>query len=153
MTLSANEALPLFTSESEWVDGRVLDMLRQSITVQLASLTQAEQRRYRQLVRQHLTSLNNLEKEDQAIKEAFKTRGAGLIRARLLALTGKDLDPHKVYIHTRFLDIPERFSALATRLKRSSGAAEDESDVDVLPEPQPIRDEHAPVVHVLSMSL
>ena len=44
MTLSANEALPLFTSESEWVDGRVLDMLRQSITVQLASLTQAEQR-------------------------------------------------------------------------------------------------------------
>ena len=153
MNPSDNEALSLFTSASEWVDGRVLDSLRQSITGQLASLTQAEQLRYRQLVRQHLAALKNLENEDSAIKEAFKTQGTGLIRARLLALTGKDLDPHQVFIHTRFLALPQRSSALATRLKRSVAAPQDGGEAEVLPEPQAIRDEHAPLVHVLSMSL
>lgn len=139
-----------FLSEVQWAEQEVIDHLRQSVQAQLVSLTHSEQLCYRQLVRQYATSLEDVEREDKAIKDDFETFGVQRIRERILALTGKDLDPHTTFIHTRYLHIPDRQQPFPQRLRRSPDATE---EADVLPEPQAYIDERTPVAHVLSMSL
>lgn len=146
-----NEALqPSFLSESQWAEQEVLDHFRQSIQGQLASLTHSEQLRYRQLVRQYAKALESVEREDKNIKDNFETFGVQEIRSQILAATGKDLDPRTTYIHTRYLYTPDRQQQFAQRLRRSPDTTD---AIEVLPEPQAVIDERAPVAHVLSMSL
>lgn len=147
--LDNNRLTSPFLSATHWAEQEVFDHLHQSLKSQFASLTDAEQRRYRQLAHQYSTATKNVEREDKRLKEAFQTEGVARIRAKLLALTGKDLDPLKVYIHTRYLHTPQRPQQFPQRLRRSLDATEDEP----LPEPLPLLDEGTPMAYVLSMTL
>lgn len=133
MNQSDNEtAQSPFLSEAHWAEQEVIDYLRQSVHDQLVSLTHSEQLRYRQLVRQYATSVEVVERDDKKIKDDFETFGVQRIRERLLALTGKDLDPHTTFIHTRYLHTPERQKSLPQRLRRSLEVTD---QAEVLPEP------------------
>ena len=139
-----------FLSATHWAEKEVIDYLRRPVEEQLASLSYGEKVRYRQLLRQYAASLKNVALEDQNLKETFKTDGVALIKAHLLELTGKEIDPHNVYLHTQFLHVPERVTQFPIRYKRESNT--DQPDM-TLPEAQALKEASAPVVHVLSMSL
>lgn len=148
-----NEALhSSFLSAKQWAEHEVLNHLHQSVKGQLASLTRSEQLRYRQLVRQYARALEGVEREDRRIKDDFEAFGVQAIRGRILAATGKDLDPRTTYIHTRYLYTPNRQDHLQfpKRLRRSADTVD---ETQALSEPQAIIDEYAPKAHVLSMSL
>lgn len=142
-----------FLSEEQWAEQAVLDHLRQTIQSEFASLTHSEQFRYRQLVRQYAQALENVVREDKKIKDDFEAEGVQSIRTQLLELTGKDLDPHTTYIHTRYLHVPEKEFQWPKRVRRSLESIEEATGTENLPEPQAILDKRTPVAHVLSMSL
>lgn len=139
-----NEALhSSFLSAKQWAEHEVLNHLHQSVKGQLASLTRSEQLRYRQLVRQYARALEGVEREDRRIKDDFEAFGVQAIRGRILAATGKDLDPRTTYIHTRYLYTPNRQDHLQfpKRLRRSADTVD---ETQALSEPQAIIDEYAP---------
>ncbi|MCU1729298.1 hypothetical protein NTD86_20190 [Pseudomonas sp. 7P_10.2_Bac1] len=139
-----------FLTATQWAEHAVLEHLHQSVSSQFASLTDAEQRRYRHLAQQYATATKDVEREDQSLKDAFQAQGVARIRERLLAVTGKDLDPLKVYIHTRYLHTPQRTLQWPQRARRSPSTVEGEPR---LPEPLARLDEGTPMAHVLSMTL
>ena len=131
-------------SEKEWADQEVIEHLRQQLREQVSSLNETEQLRYRNLLKQYSDALIAVERESESNKDAFEVLGIQLLKERLLALTGKHIDPRYVYLHTRYLHVPDR------HVRRET---EHSVVTPVLPEPAPIRDERVPTVHVLSMSL
>lgn len=130
--------------EKEWAEHQVIDYVRQQLSAQLAPLSDTEQLNYRNVLKQYADALIAVERESENNKDAFEVLGLQMLKERLLALTGKHIDPHNLYLHTRYLHVPDRHA------RRETGSP---VSAELLPEPVPIRDEREPTVHVLSMSL
>ena len=135
-----------FLSGEMWAEQEVIDYLRQKLREQLSSLDETEQLRYRNLLKQYADALKEVEWESNDVKETFDAFGVQLLKDRLLAATGKDIDPRYVYLHTRYLHIPRSLS------KRETSSASLATDPP-LPEPTSIRDVREPTYRVKSMSL
>lgn len=131
-------------SEPQWAALEVISSLRAQIYTRLGTLTESEKKNYLRLQHQYSRALLAVENEDRRLKSTFETEGIERLKAQLFQSTGKVIDPDKTYFHTLYLHVPP------ARARRDTSS---ELGMEALPEPQAIRDEQAPLVHVASMSL
>ena len=143
-TLTAVSSESSLLSEPQQAALEVINHVRTQIYARMGTLTQSEKNNYLRLQHQYASAFLAVEKEDKRIKDRFYTEGLERLKSRLLAVTGKVIDPEKTYFHALYLHIPN------TRATRETPS---EPGLETLPDPQAIRDENAPGVHVASMTL
>ena len=85
-------------SES-WNRQQALEMIRQTVTQSLASLTPDQQRTYVKLQREAHAALTAVEEANAALISTFKTQGLARLREKL-----GGQDPETVLLHTRYLE-------------------------------------------------
>ena len=85
-------------SES-WNRQQALEMIRQTVTQSLASLTPEQQRTYLRLQREAHAALTAVDNANTALINTFKTQGLARLREKL-----GGQDPEKVLLHTRYLE-------------------------------------------------
>lgn len=138
--------LPPLLSEKEWAEQKVVDYLREQLSAQLSPLDRAEQLNYRNLIVQYSEALIAVESQCKKIRDEFDEAGIRILKDRLLALTGKDVDPRHMYLHTRYLYIPEH------RAQRAAPNTDTDNPV-VEHVPEPVIDHREPIVRFSTMSL
>ncbi len=86
-------------SSESWGRQQALELLRQNLTQTLSSLTPVQQREYVRLQREAVAAHNAVEAENTRLIERFNTLGLAQLRSKL-----GGLDPHNIFLHTRYLE-------------------------------------------------
>lgn len=98
---------PLLTADS-WSDYQALELIEKQLNSHLASLSDSERQLYLDLCRREPDLRNALAKSLQRFRKEFEQQSHDELAGILDRLTGRSLNLHTTYLHTRMLAVPER---------------------------------------------
>lgn len=104
---SVRARAPLLLSNTQWAQKEALSVMSATTKANFANLDDEQKKRYVELHGKALKTLEAVDEENQRIKDTFKSTHLAILKRELKTLTGKDIDPERAFIFTRYREFKE----------------------------------------------
>ena len=111
-SLNHPDRAPVLLSARQWAQHDAFTFMTANMKANFSGFDDALIKKYVDLQRQALASVQALENESLRFRETFKTTHLSLLKRELKDLTGDDIDPERAWLYTRYREFKEQRTPL-----------------------------------------